>query len=88
MDLYSTYASGLILILSVFLSAVSMRAYRRSRLRAAALVSAVFILTAVVEVVLLLSTFMLLPLEGHSDDIMSTLILVILLLFYFSILRR
>lgn len=83
----SFYLSGLSVVLSLFILAVSIRAYRRSGIRLFAYLMIVFIVILFDSILYTLSGFIFVQFPLSFDDIFLISDVVILLLFYFGAVR-
>lgn len=81
------YVSGLSIVLSIFLLAVNIRAYRRSGMRMFAYLMVVFITLLFDGVAILLIGFGILSLPLSNSALLLTSNIVILILFYYGVVR-
>ncbi len=81
------YISGLAVVLSIFLLAVNMRAYRRSHIRMFAFIAAVFIIFLIDGLLVLAGGLGAVSLPITSTTILLVSDIAILVLFYYGVVR-
>lgn len=87
MESIDFYISGLSVVLAIFLLAVNIRAYRKSRIRMFAYLMVVFIALLFDGVAVLLVGFGLITLPVSSTALLLISNIVILVLFYYGVVR-
>jgi heme A synthase len=83
----STFFEALSLVISVFLIAVTVSAWRRRRLKILKYIIGVFALIFAQDVTLILQVFYIIPYAVYDTDLFVLVDLAILALFYAGIVR-
>ena len=81
------YISGLAVVLSIFLLAVNMRAYRRSHIRMFAFIAAVFIIFLIDGLAVLVGGLGLISFPITATTLLLVSDIAILILFYYGVVR-
>lgn len=81
------YISGLAVVLSIFLLAVNVRAYRRSQMRMFAFIAAVFIIFLIDGLAVLAGGFGAISLPITATTLLLISDIAILVLFYYGVVR-
>jgi hypothetical protein len=83
----STFFEALSLVISIFLIAVTLSAWRRRKLKILKYIIAVFALIFAQDVVLILQVFFIIPFSAYDTDLFVLVDLAILSMFYSGIVR-
>lgn len=83
----STFFEALSLVISVFLVAVTVSAWRRRKLKILKYIIAVFAIIFAQDIVLMLQVFYIIPYAAYDTDLFVLVDLAILALFYTGIVR-
>lgn len=83
----STFFEALSLVISVFLVAVTVSAWRRRKLKILKYIIAVFAIIFAQDIVLVLQVFYIIPYAAYDTDLFVLVDLAILALFYTGIVR-
>lgn len=81
------YISGLAVVLSIFLLAVNMRAYRRSHIRMFAFIAAVFIIFLIDGLAVLVGGLGVISFPITATTLLLVSDIAILVLFYYGVVR-
>ncbi len=81
------YISGLAVVLSIFLLAVNMRAYRRSHIRMFAFIAAVFIIFLIDGLAVLIGGLGIVNFPITATTLLLVSDIAILVLFYYGVVR-